>query len=258
MIIPLYCPQRKNEINRNLFDKTAELDWVQVVGKPPAGLFLIVDEGKLGIANQDYPKVHPVFVDFLHGASSHRRLHGGGAGQAVAKAVGLNRKRELHILDATAGLGRDSFVMASLGASVTLFERNPVVFEVLNDGLSRMQLSGDEEIHDIYQRMKLSKHSLLSLSPEQTLITPDVIYLDPMFPERGKSAKVKKDMLMFHDLVGADEDANGLLAPALELAQFRVVVKRSKNAPDLAEKKPTTSMVGKSSRFDIYSKKAIS
>lgn len=259
MNIPLYCPHRKSEINRNLFDKFSQYDWLQVVAKPPESLFLIIDDGQLGLANAQFPKVHPVFVDFLHGAASHRRLHGGGAGQAVAKAVGLNKKRDLTILDATAGLGRDAFVMASLGAKVTLFERHQTVYEILADGLSRMNLTADEDLIAIHQRLTLFNTSLLDGGASKFKDNqPDVVYLDPMFPERGKSAKVKKDMSIFHDLVGADDDADQLLAPALELARFRVVVKRSKQAPILAGQEPNTALVGKSSRFDIYTKKAIS
>jgi 16S rRNA (guanine1516-N2)-methyltransferase len=257
MNIQLYCPKRKSEINQLLLDKLQKYDWVQLVGRPSDESYLIIEEGQLGLADSNYPKVHPVVVDFLSGASNHRRLHGGGAGQAVAKAVGLNKKKDLVILDATAGLGRDAFVMASLGASVTLFERNPVVFELLKDGLNRLDLSGDPDIQDILSRLTLKPISLIGSEDQMDGYQPDIVYLDPMFPERGKSAKVKKDMTMFHSIVGDDSDADKLLEPALALAKLRVVVKRSKNAPILNGVKPTTALVGKSSRFDIYSKKAI-
>jgi 16S rRNA (guanine1516-N2)-methyltransferase len=258
MTVPLYCQQRRSELNQNLFNRLSEYEWIEVASKPPSQSFLMIDDGQLGLANAQYPKVLPVFVDFLHGASAHRRLHGGGAGQAVAKAVGLNKRKDLSILDATAGLGRDAFVMASLGAQVTMYERNNVVYEILKDGLDRMSLSADHDILDILQRMKLEQKSLIESYPsEKAQPGFDVVYLDPMFPERGKSAKVKKDMSMFHDVVGSDVDADSLLAPALELAKFRVVVKRSKSAPNLAGQKPTTTLVGKSSRFDLYTKKAI-
>jgi 16S rRNA (guanine1516-N2)-methyltransferase len=259
MTVPLYCQLRRNELNQNLFNRLNDCEWIELVSKPPLQSFLIIFYGQLGLANADYPKVHPVFVDFLHGAAAHRRLHGGGAGQAVAKAIGLNKRKDLTVLDATAGLGRDAFVMASLGAHVTLYERNNVVYEILKDGLDRMSLSADHEILDIHQRMSLENKSLIEIQSRESIQSGyDVVYLDPMFPERGKSAKVKKDMSMFHDVVGSDVDADSLLAPALELAKYRVVVKRSKSAPNLAGIKPTTTLVGKSSRFDLYTKKAIS
>ncbi len=90
---------------------------------------------------------------------------------------------------------------------------------------------------------------LSSLAPDRR---PDVVYLDPMFPERQKSADVKKEMRAFHRLVGADADADDLLAPALAAARYRVVVKRPRKAPDLAGRPPSHRVEGKSSRFDVY------
>jgi len=87
---------------------------------------------------------------------------------------------------------------------------------------------------------------------------PDVIYLDPMFPEKRKSAAVKKDMAAFHQLVGADEDADSLLPLALQLARYRVVVKRSRHAPNLNQQKPDFVLEGDSTRFDIYPLRSMS
>jgi 16S rRNA (guanine1516-N2)-methyltransferase len=85
---------------------------------------------------------------------------------------------------------------------------------------------------------------------------PDVVYLDPMFPVSGKSALVKKEMRLFHSLVGLDEDSDALLDLALQRARHRVVVKRPPKAPYLAERKPQLSVAGKAVRFDIYPLKA--
>jgi 16S rRNA (guanine1516-N2)-methyltransferase len=82
--------------------------------------------------------------------------------------------------------------------------------------------------------------------------TPDVVYLDPMFPHRKKSAAVKKEMRLFQQLLGSDDDADLLLEPALTLAKKRVVVKRPSGAPFLANKKPHIEMLGKANRFDVY------
>jgi 16S rRNA (guanine1516-N2)-methyltransferase len=221
----------------------------------PGETFVIIEDGKIGLANAQWPKVQAVFVDFLSAAAEHRRLHGGGAGQAVAKAVGLKKRKDIRILDATAGLGRDAFVMASLGATVQLLERNKVVHLLLSDGLARLEKSGS--LNEVSQRLSLSEGSLIDCSDTVRQQSFSVVYLDPMFPERSKSAKVKKEMAMFHDLVGADEDADRLLQPALEIAESRVVVKRSKKAPWLMNRKPSTELTGKSSRFDIYAIKAI-
>lgn len=236
------------------FDTLSQLPWVSVAQEPSQEPFLLFDHNQLAIAGADWPKVKPVSVDFLSKASSHRRVHGGGAGQAVAKAIGLNKNRALRVLDATAGLGRDAFVMASLGAQVLMFERHPVVFQLLNDGLVRFNAYRSDDLAEV--SLRLAQGAFFE-STEAQAFAPQVIYLDPMFPSREKSAKVKKDMALFHDLVGTDEDADNLLEPAIALAEYRVVVKRPKQAPYLAGKAPTTSLVGKSSRFDLYTKKSI-
>jgi 16S rRNA (guanine1516-N2)-methyltransferase len=239
---------------REQFNTLLLLPWIEESERASTEPFLLFDDDHLAIAGAGWPQVKPVSVDFLSKASSHRRLHGGGAGQAVAKAIGLNKNRALRVLDATAGLGRDAFVMASLGAQVQMFERHPVVFQLLKDGLLRFNALRDDPLSEL--TLTLAQGEFFD-STAVAAFAPQVIYLDPMFPSREKSAKVKKDMALFHDLVGTDEDADKLLAPALALAEYRVVVKRPKQAPYLADKKPTTSLVGKSSRFDLYTKRSI-
>lgn len=256
MKYPLYCPNPNDPLNQTLIQNLTDQSWLEPVKQPIDGPFLIIEGGCLGLAASGWPKVHPVVVDFLSGAASFRRSHGGGTGQLVAKAIGLKKRRDLSVWDATAGLGRDAFALASLGARVTLFERHEAVQALLQDGFSRLSLSADQELSAINARMMLCCHSIPA-SANTVAWPPDVIYLDPMFPERTKSAKVKKEMTLFHDLVGTDPDADDLLEPALALANYRVVVKRPKGAPELAGRKPSLTMQGKSSRFDIYTHKAI-
>lgn len=222
------------------------------VRHPPEGLYLIVTDGALGLAHENAPKQKPVIVDFLAGKARHRLQYGGGRSQAIAKAVGLAHNPELTVLDATAGLGRDAFVLAGLGARVWLLERHPVVRLLLQDGLARGRIASPE----LFDRMTLLDGDLVN--GVEALPEPDVVYLDPMFPERRSKAAVKKDMALFHELVGADEDADRLLAPALSLAGRRVVVKRPRVAPPLANRPPTYSLTGKSNRFDIYALRSIS
>ena len=233
------------------------------------GLALVVDG--LGLSLQQLGKnaPGPVRCDFAGGAAKHRRLYGGGKGQDIAKAVGLNHKSfKPKVLDLTAGLGRDSFVLASLGASLLMLERNPVVFALLEDGLVRAREQVlDKELYDEKDESDLTdilnrissvgqdaKIYLQQLDEqfEPDVIYPDVIYIDPMFPTREKSGKVKKEMQLFHQLVGADDDGSELLLLALKKVKYRVVVKRPAHAPFLAEKKPGYSLKGKSTRFDIY------
>lgn len=197
----------------------------------------------------------PVRVDFLAGAVAHRRQHGGGSGQMIAKAIGIQSAIRPVVLDATAGLGRDAFLLAQLGCTVTLIERHPLVGALLADGLGRARL--DPEVGPIIQRMDLRLGNAIELIRDWSAEPPQVIYLDPMFPHRDKSSLVKKEMRVFRPLVGGDDDAAQLLQVALELATHRVVVKRPRKAPSVDGQAPGYVLEGKSSRYDIYPRKAL-
>lgn len=225
-------------------------------------LLLFLDDQGLGLQLTGKGAPGPVRAEFVTGKMGYRREHGGGAGQLVAKAVGLHKTRaNLNVLDATAGLGQDAFVLAGLGCTVTLFERNPVIHALLADGLARAALNVD--CAPIVERMTLHEGSsidwLATAGADQEAETKgaDVIYLDPMFPHRDKSALVKKEMQLFQKVVGDDDDSEALLASALASARYRVVVKRPRKAPAIAGPEPTTRVEGKSSRYDVYSIKAL-
>lgn len=223
--------------------------------KSPSLLLYADDQGLcLQLTGKGAPG--PVRAEFVSGKMGYRREHGGGTGQLIAKAVGLQKSRQpLHIVDATAGLGQDAFVLASLGCRVTLFERSPVVHAILADGLARAAIN--QQCADIAARLQLaagdSRDWLRNREPDSV----DVIYLDPMFPHRDKSALVKKEMQVFRQLVGDDEDSDALLEAALAVARYRVVVKRPRKAEPLTGPAVTTRIEGKSSRFDVYSLKAL-
>ncbi|BAN50297.1 hypothetical protein PCA10_45650 [Metapseudomonas resinovorans NBRC 106553] len=197
----------------------------------------------------------PVRVDFVEGAAAHRRKFGGGSGQMIAKAVGVASGIRPSVLDATAGLGRDAFVLASLGCEMTLIERQPLIAALLEDGLARG--SHDLETAAIVARMRLLQGNAIELMRQWQGEAPQVVYLDPMFPHRDKSALVKKEMRLFRPLVGDDQDAPALLEAALALASHRVVVKRPRKAPIIEGAKPSYALEGKSSRYDIYPKKKL-
>lgn len=217
---------------------------------PTVPFALVTDTAQLVLQKTDEPKLGAVTVDFVSGTMAHRRQFGGGRGEAIAKAVGVKGEYLPTVVDATAGLGRDAFVLAAIGCHVTMFERHPVVAALLADGLQRGYQ--DPIIGNwLQQRLNLiynsSQTGLLSLHEK-----PDVVYLDPMFPHRQKSALVKKEMRIFQQLVGSDLDSDSLLEPARRLAKKRVVVKRPGYAPFLAEQKPTAEIKTKNHRFDIY------
>ncbi|GIU27519.1 ribosomal RNA small subunit methyltransferase J [Shewanella sp. MBTL60-007] len=220
---------------------------------------LVFENGILTLIKRDEPKLKGISVDFVSGAVAHRRKFGGGRGQSIAKAVGLKQGVTPTVVDGTAGLGRDAFVLASLGCKVIMVERHPVVAALLEDGLRRAY--EDAEIGDwMRERMSLfhgSSIDSLAAAAQASNTEVDVVYLDPMYPHREKSALVKKEMRVFQSLVGADLDADGLLAPAMALATKRVVVKRPDYADDLDGVKPSMVIATKKNRFDVYVKAAM-
>lgn len=198
-----------------------------------------------------------LFVDFVSGKMGHRRRYGGGRGQPLAKAIGLKGGTNPTVVDATAGLGRDAFILASLGAKVTLIERSRILAALLSDGLERAR-SDPETAPVVSERMNLvianTIEWLNNLPVEQY---PDVIYLDPMYPHRDKSALVKKEMRYLREIVGDDADASLLLYTALSSARRRVVVKRPRTASILGgtilnNRKPDSKIESKNTRYDIY------
>lgn len=216
---------------------------------------LWLDDTGLSVRQTGRRPMGPIRCDFVAGSARHRRLYGGGKSQAVAKAVGVRERVRPCIADLTGGLGADAFVLASLGCRVTVVERHPVIAALLADGLARAVEAArrDPALADITGRISYfiadGHEWLASLTDAER---PDVIYLDPMFPERRKSAQVNKTMQVFQHLVGADADADELLPKSLAVARYRVAVKRPAGAPWLGNEKPGLVMEGKSVRYDVY------
>jgi 16S rRNA (guanine1516-N2)-methyltransferase len=184
------------------------------------------------------------------GGAELRRRISGGRRQPLARAVGLHKEPALRVLDANAGLGRDGYTLAALGANVTLVERHPSIVALLQDAHRRV-LSG-EHSQDIARRIDIvaaDAHALLQGSGRW-----DVIYLDPMYPDDGKAALPSKEMQILRDLTGGDEDADALLQPALACAYLRVVVKRPLKAPWLGGIEPSLCLRSTQLRFDVYLK----
>ncbi len=222
----------------------------------PWGQVLLVADGEVSLCATGRKRPGPVKADFTGGAVAHRRQFGGGTGQLIAKACGIKGGIRPSILDATAGLGRDAFVLATLGCRVHMLERSPVVHALLESGLEQAWDAG--ELDEILGRMSLEQadgRQWLEQCPAE--LAPDLVYLDPMFPHTDKKAQVKKEMLAFRELVGYDSDDRELLAAALKLARYRVVVKRARKAPAIEGPAPIYTVDGKSSRYDIYALKAL-
>ncbi|WP_404343369.1 class I SAM-dependent methyltransferase [Vreelandella venusta] len=219
----------------------------------PPGLTLGYVNGQLALAGDERQYGKPLSVDFVSGKAAHRRQFGGGRGQLVAKACGLTKGITPSVVDATAGLGRDAFVLASLGAQVLMIERVAAIAALLQDGLERAASSDETAL--IAGRMALrhgdAAKQLAALVADAEF-APQVIHLDPMFPHREKSALVKKEMRVFRELAGDDDDAPRLLEAALDVATHRVVVKRPRKAPPIAGPAPQHTLEGKTSRYDLY------
>ena len=193
-------------------------------------------------------KPNQLIFDFADGEVGFRAARVSKANEVVSRAIGCKPYYRPKVLDATAGMGRDSLIMALLGCEVILFERNFAIFQLLQNALEHFKQQ--ENYSEVSERITLiQKNSIDSFSD---LDQVDVIYLDPMFPSRKKSALVKKEMRLFKLLAGEDSDADSLLVNALKSSAKRVVVKRPKGAPLLAGKKPSHEIVAKKFRYDVY------
>lgn len=220
-----------------------------LAGEREAELLLLVTPARLELREVAANAAGPVYADFVAGRADYRRRHGGGRGQLLARAVGLKGGAFPTVIDATAGLGRDAFVLASLGAQVTLLERSVVVGALLADALRRAH--ADTEVAPIAARMTLLVGDAV-VYLESLSVRPEVVYLDPMYPHAGKRALQKKEMRLFRQLVGDDDNAPKLLEAARRAALGRVVVKRPAGAPFLAGAKPEGKLQSKNTRFDLY------
>jgi 16S rRNA (guanine1516-N2)-methyltransferase len=221
---------------------------LQLPFQATADFLLTLTPDYLGL-QQTGEKNTPLYINFVSGKLNYRRHHLGIQREALARAMGLKKNTQPSILDATAGLARDSFVIAALGFSIRLIERSPIIHALIQDGMQRALKNA--ETAPIIQRMQLIQADAITYLQELTE-KPDIIYLDPMFPERKKTALSKLDMRLFHAVIGEDIDADLLLKNALACAARRVVVKRPRLAMELAGIKPSFSLSGSSSRFDIY------
>ncbi|MCL4152661.1 UNVERIFIED_CONTAM: hypothetical protein GTU68_047063 [Idotea baltica] len=188
-------------------------------------------------------------VDFVGGRVGHRLRFGGGRGQDLPKAIGLKGGKTPDVIDATAGLGRDAFLLASLGCQVTLIERSPAMHALLKDGMARAADAGGYHA-DIIDRMTLLHGDAKDLIPT---LSADAILIDPMHPPRGNSALVKKELRQVREIVGTDDDAVDLMRVALAHAKQRVVLKWPAKANPIEGIRPWSHQIlGKSTRYDVF------
>jgi 16S rRNA (guanine1516-N2)-methyltransferase len=216
-------------------DKADELATkLELLQDSNADFFLVVGE-RLEL-REARTKTGPVYVDFQKLAARPKQSK-----DLIAKAVGIKGTYRPTVIDATAGFGQDAFVLASYGCKVVMLERSPIVAELLLNGLERAKtLEASANLHLHHGDAKVLLPTLQA----------EVVYLDPMYPDLGKSAAKRKEMRLFREVVGDDRDVTELLEVALKTASKRVVVKRPLKAPELA--RPNFSLSGKTIRFDVY------
>ena len=169
-------------------------------------------------------------------------------GELLVKAARIKGVEEPLVVDATAGLGEDSLLLAAAGFRVHLYERDPAIAALLRDALRRA--SNEPQLADIVSRMELFEQDSIAALHELPC-QPDVVLLDPMFPARTKSAAVKKKFQLLHHLESPCEDEQALLEAALAAHPRKVVIKRPPKGPHLAGRKPSYVLSGKAVRYDV-------
>ena len=168
--------------------------------------------------------------------------------ELIVRAVKLKDAPCPRVIDATAGLGEDSFLLAAHGCEVTLYERDTIIALLLEDALERGM--NDPLTAGICSRMELIRGDSITALREGACA--DVIFLDPMFPGREKSALVKKKLRLLQQLEPPCSDEEELFGAALAALPRRIVVKRPPKGAFLAGRKPDYSLTGKAVRFDCY------
>ena len=220
-------------------------------GANDADLILVRTALRLELRDLGERRARPVFVDFIGGATGFRRRSGLSGNQPIAKAVGI-RSGTRTVLDATAGLARDSFLLACLGCRVLAVERSPILAALVEDGLRRAARDGAPELRQVIERITLIHGDARDIfGNTEGVEAPDAIYLDPMYPTKTKVALAKKEMRLCRLLVGDDADAGELLDLSRRVAKRRVAVKRPRLAPPLGSE-PDTRTLSKQVRYDVY------
>lgn len=202
---------------------------------------------KEGLFLEDrFSKQNPLRIDFQSQEFRHRLTHAGKKSELVARAV--KARAGLRVLDCTGGLGREGFLLAYLGCEVTMVERSKTLGAMLKDALTRAQRV--TELTATAGRLKIINQDAREFLASAGRY--DVVYIDPMFPGREKSALVKGEMQLLQIFLGQDEDATSLVVGAIESGSPRVVVKRPAAGAWDAPGKPDHVFGGKASRFEVF------
>ncbi len=210
----------------------------------PEGLALVRDESGLALVYEDQ-LLRGDFTKMIPRLKHHNLT-----GELLVKAAKIkDADHPLKAVDATAGLGDDSILLAAAGFDVDMYERNPVIHALLSDAIRRAK--DIPELAETVNRMHLHYGDSLE-AMKQLNYVPDVILLDPMFPARQKNALVKKKLQMIQKLEFPCVDEAELLLTAMNAGPRKLIVKRPPKGPHLANVKPDYANEGKAVRFDCF------
>ena len=240
------------ELHEKAASLAAELELPLVdLGTDQYEVLLVTGANRIELRSRDGSLGRPIYAEFVDRNAGTRQRFVGSRSQPLGRAVGLAGGSP-DVLDATAGLGRDAFRLASWGCRVTAVERSPVVACLLRDGLQRARSVPqlDALIGERLRVVEADAFDLLADSADGS--GPEIVYLDPMFPASGRSSGlVKREMRVLRVVVGEDGDAGRLFHEALRVAGRRVVVKRMRHTARLGPE-PDVTYRGTIARYDVY------
>ncbi len=215
-----------------------------------ADYHLLVDADRLSLQQVGSPH-KPLSVEWVGGRMGYRTQRDLSLRQPLARAIGITAHKRPSVLDATAGFGRDAWLLAALGCQVQMLERSPLVVALLADGLRRAFAS---PVRPIAERLRLDCANATTWLRERSHAAPliEVVYLDPMYPHTTKTALPAKEMQLLRGLLGEDRDSSALLEAALAHARQRVVVKRPSHGASIDGRAPDFAIHSPNTRYDIY------
>ena len=178
----------------------------------------------------------------------HRITHGRLPHEMLAR---LSKTHVPHptAVDATAGMGEDSLLLAACGYEVTLYEQNPVIAALLQDALHRAK--SHPVLRPIVERMHPVEGDSTLWMPKMS-DAPTLVYLDPMFPARQKSGLIHKKLQLIQKLEQPCAEESALLEAALAAHAQKILIKRPLKGAPLAGKTPHYSVKGKAIRYDCF------
>eukprot|EP00698_Gefionella_okellyi_P006428 TRINITY_DN15778_c0_g1_i1.p1 TRINITY_DN15778_c0_g1~~TRINITY_DN15778_c0_g1_i1.p1 ORF type:complete len:301 (-),score=50.63 TRINITY_DN15778_c0_g1_i1:218-1120(-) len=241
------CLERTKELSKEL--------QIPIIAELPSKYrwVVTVHPKRLQIKDEANRNLPAIYGDFTQGRDDFRRKHGNFRKSPLIRSVTPSNMKleDLHIIDATAGLGGDALIFASFGAHVSLIERNPIMYALLLDTWKRASVEGDEELREVVKRMRVFFGEAAQVMP--TLPAAHVVFIDPMYPpRRAGTALPRKEMTLARGLIGQDRDVSALLKVARKVASERVVVKRPKWADIDVPNNASGTYQSSTTRFDVY------